>query len=247
MSAPTTDEIQRQITELTALRKSTRRWQLATTLLIVVILCAGIGSILNSVMGLAKAGPVQDKFVAELQSGLKKQVVPELDRLVKSSLSDVKRDVEVELKKVNERSPELVKALNKELEILQHGLPQRGEKIMEATLGRELKSREGKIKGMFPGVKEEDVASLVNNLVSESHSSMENLSKTLFGRHLQALTTISANLDIIKRTEKINPDEDLANWETALSIMDLMRDEIKPGEGENTKAAKTSAEKKEAK
>jgi hypothetical protein len=118
---------------------------------------------------------------------------------------------------------------------------------MEATLGRELKAREGKIKGMFPGVKEEDVATLVNNLVSESHSSMENLSKTLFGRHLQALTTISANLDIIKHSEKINPDEDLASWETALSIMDLMRDEIKPGEGENTKPANTSAKKKEAK
>ncbi len=247
MSAPTPDEIQRQITELTALRKSARRWQLATTLLIVVILFVGIGSILNSVMGLAQAGPVQDKFLAELQSGLKKQVVPELDHLVKSSLSEVKRDVEVELKKVNERSPELMKALNKELEILQHGLPQRGEKILEATLGRELKAREGKIKGMFPGVKEEQVATMVNNLVSESHTSMENLSKTIFGRHLQALTTISANLDIIKRTEKINPDEDLASWETALSIMDLMRDEIKPGENETAKPAKVPAEKKEVK
>ncbi len=250
MSAPTPDEIQRQINELNQLRASARRWQLGTTLLIVVILCVGIGSILSAIRNLAQPGPVQTQFMTELQGGLKKQVVPELDRIVKSTLSDVKRDVETELKKVNERSPELMAAFNKELQTLQHGLPQRGEKVLEATLGRELKAREAKIKGMFPNVKEEQVATMVNNLVNESHASMEHLSKTVFGRHLTALTGITANLDTIKRTEKLNPADDLASWETALGVLDILREDMKPVE-DSTKPAATktssSSSKTEAK
>jgi hypothetical protein len=227
MSAPTTDEIQRQITELKQLRASARRWQIGTTLLIVVILCAGIGSILIAINGLAQPGPVQDQFMAELQGGLKKQVVPELDRIAKSTLNDIKRDVEKELKKVNERSPELMQAFNKELAKLQHGLPQRGEKVLEDTLGKELKAREVKIKAMFPTVKEEQVSTMVNNLVNESHSSMEHLSKTVFGRHLQSLTKITDDLDTIKKTERLNPQDDIANWETALGVLDLLREDMK--------------------
>lgn len=248
MSAPTPDEVQRQINELKQLRASTRRWQISTTLLIVVILCAGIGSILHAIMGLAQEGPVQDRFVAELQGGLKKQVVPELDRIAKSTLNDVKRDVETELKKVNERSPEVMQALNKELVALQHNLPQRGEKVLEATLGRELKAREGKIKGMFPNVKEEQVATMVNNLVDESHASMEHLSKTVFGKHLQALTDITANLEVIKKTEKLNPNDDIASWETALDVLDILREDMKPVENASKPAViKTSSAKTEVK
>ncbi len=230
MSAPTPDEVQRQINELNQLRASARRWQVGTTLLVVVILCAGIGSILHAIMGLGQPGPVQDQFMAELQGGLKKQVVPELDRIAKSTLTDVRRDVEKELKKVNERSPEVMAAFNKELGKLQHSLPKRGEKVLEDTLGKELKAREGKIKTMFPNVKEEQVSTMVNNLVNESHASMEHLSKTVFGRHLQALTDITANLDVIKRTEKLNPNDDLASWETALGVLDIMREDMKPVE-----------------
>lgn len=247
MSAPTTDEIQRQINELTQLRTSTRRWQIGTTLLVTVILCVGTGSILNSILSLAKEGPVQKEFMTELQGGLKKNVMPEVDRIVKSSLSDVKHDVEVELKKINERTPELMQAFNKELQVLQHGLPQRGEKVLEATLVRELKAREGKIKGMFPNAKEEQVATLVSDLVAESHSSMDNLSKTLFGHHLQALTAISANLDVIKHSERLNPDEDLATWETALSVLDLVRDDLKPVADAAKSQSKTAPASKEAK
>jgi hypothetical protein len=246
MSAPTTDEIQRQIAELKQLRTSARRWQVGTTLLIVVILCVGIGSILNAIMGLAKPGPVQDQFMAELQSGLKKQVVPELESIAKNTLNDVKRDVETELKKVNERSPELMQAFNKELAKLQHQLPLRGEKVLEATLGKELKVREGKIKGMFPNVKEEQVTTMVNNLVTESHASMEHLSKTVFGRHLQSLTKITDDLDTIKKTERLNPDDDIANWETALGVLDLLREDLKAME-DPTKPATTTTKSTSAK
>ncbi|HEY1171640.1 MAG TPA: hypothetical protein VGH19_09740 [Verrucomicrobiae bacterium] len=248
MASPTPDEIQRQISEVNQLRASTRRWQIGSTLLIVVILCAGIGSILSAIRDLAQPGPVQEKFMAELQGGLKKQVVPELDRIAKSTMNDVRRDVEKELKRVNERSPELMAAFNKELETLQHSLPQRGEKVLEGTIGKELKTREAKIKAMFPNVKEEQVTTMVNNLVSESHSSMENLSKTVFGKHLQALTGISANLDTIKRTEKLNPADDIASWETALGVLDLLREDMKPVE-DSTKPAviKTTSAKTEAK
>ena len=248
MSAPTPDEVQRQINELNQLRASARRWQVGTTLLVVVILCVGIGSILHAIMGLAQEGPVQDRFMAELQGGLKKQVVPELDRIAKSTMNEVRRDVEKELKKVNERSPELMAAFNTELGKLQHSLPQRGEKVLEATLGKELKAREAKIKAMFPTVKEEQVSTIVNNLVNESHASMEHLSKTVFGRHLQALTDITANLDVIKRTEKLNPNDDIATWETALGVLDILREDMKAVEGASKPAViKSTSAKTEVK
>ena len=245
MSQPTPEEVQKQIQELSELRASAKRWQIGTTLLIVVILCLGVGSMLKSVYDLTQSGPVQDQFMTELKSGLNKQVVPEIKTITERTLNDVKRDVEKELAKVNKRAPEVMQAFNKEVQTLQAHLPQRGEKILEATLGKELKSREAKIKTMFPNVKEEQVATLVNNLVNESHASMENLSATLFGPHIKALAGITANLDTIKRTEKLSPDEDIATWETALGVLDILRDDLKVEDAKA--AAKTAPAKKEAK
>lgn len=245
MSQPTPEEVQKQIQELSELRASAKRWQIGTTLLIVVILCLGVGSMLKSVYDLTQSGPVQDQFMTELKSGLNKQVVPEIKTITERTLNDVKRDVEKELAKVNKRAPEVMQAFNKEVQTLQAHLPQRGEKILEATLGKELKSREAKIKTMFPNVKEEQVATLVNNLVNESHASMENLSATLFGPHIKALSGITANLDTIKRTEKLSPDEDIATWETALGVLDILRDDLKVDDAKA--AAKTAPAKKEAK
>lgn len=245
MSQPTPEEVQKQIQELSELRASAKRWQIGTTLLIVVILCLGVGSMLKSVYDLTQSGPVQDQFMTELKSGLNKQVVPEIKTITERTLNDVKRDVEKELAKVNKRAPEVMQAFNKEVQTLQAHLPQRGEKILEATLGKELKSREAKIKTMFPNVKEEQVATLVNNLVNESHASMENLSATLFGPHIKALSGITANLDTIKRTEKLSPDEDIATWETALGVLDILRDDLKVEDAKA--AAKTAPAKKEAK
>jgi hypothetical protein len=239
MSNPTPEEVKKQIQELTELRASARRWQIGTTLLIVVILCLGVGSIIKSVYDLTQSGPVQDQFVSELKTGLNKQVVPELKLIAERTMKDVKRDVEKELVKVNKRSPELIQALNKEVGVLQAHLPQRGEKILEATLGKELKAREAKIKTMFPNVKEEQVATLVNNLVHESHASMESLSATLFGPHIKALSGITANIDTIKRTEKLNPDEDIATWETAIGVLDILRDDIKVEDSKTPVAIKT--------
>lgn len=236
MSNPTPEEVQKQIQELTELRASARRWQIGTTLLIVVILCLGVGSIIKSVYNLTQSGPVQDEFMTQLKTGLNKQVVPELKLITERTLKDVKKDVEKELAKVNKRSPELIQALNKEVGILQAHLPQRGEKILEATLGKELKSREAKIKTMFPNVKEEQVATLVNNLVHESHASMESLSTTLFGPHIKALSGITANIDVIKKTEKLNPDDDIATWETALGVLDILRDDLKVDDGKTPSA-----------
>lgn len=242
MSTPTPEEVERQIQELTELRKRARNWQFGIIITVTAIFIFGIGFIISSVVSLAKTGPKQKEFIAELQAGLKRQVVPELKLIAQRSMNDVKHDVEIELKKVNSRSPELIKALNKEVVVLQKKLPERGEKVLEATLGKELKSREGKIHTMFPDATEEQVSTMVVQLMNESHASMDHLSHTLFRPHIESLSSITHNIDVIKKTEKLDPKTDVATWETALLVVDVLRDDIKTlAEPPPTELKKTSA------
>lgn len=227
MPSPGPDEIQQHIDELTRLRSQARNWRLATVLGILVIVIGCVTLILSSMYSLAKPGPKQDELKKELEARFNQDIKPELERIAKDTLNDVKRDVEKELQKVNSRSPELIEAFNNQLVTLQQTLPQRGEKVLQDTFGKEFRSRKPKLEKMFPGVTEEKIQRLVDNVIDESHASMDHLSQVLFGQHLKAMNGIFEHIDTIKKTEPVAADEEIASWETALMVFDIVREELR--------------------
>lgn len=227
MPQPPPEEIQRQIVELQGLRARTRRWRLGGILgvLAVVLICVYL--IIDSVMVLAKPGAPQEKLKAHLKEGIDKQVVEPLEQLAKSTQKQVWKDVEKELDKLRLRTPEFGEALNKELMALQNSLPNRAEKVLEGTLGKELNARKSVLKKRYPGVTDEKITTVVDNIVSESHASMEHLSHVMFGQHNKSLNNIFTHIDTIQKSEPVVPDTEQTSWETVLLVFDIIRDELR--------------------
>ena len=104
------DEVRRQTEELEALRSQTNRWRLGTALTIIIIAFVAVGSIIKGIMGLVQEGPNQKIFMDEVQTHLKKEVLPSLEVIAGQTVKEIKPRIESELKKMNERSPELAEA-----------------------------------------------------------------------------------------------------------------------------------------
>lgn len=221
------DEVKKQTEELESLRSQTNRWRIGTALAIILIAFVAVGTIVHGVLGLVQKGPNQEAFMGDVQSHLKKEVLPSLEVIAGQTVKEIKPRIETELKKMNERSPELAEALHKELLTLSGNLPIRGEKVLNATFGAMLKKREADIRKTYPGVTEEQVAALVANLVNAGHEQIAAVTESLFNPHLKALNVIVANIDIIKQSETIDPADEGPTWDTALLIFDILRDDFK--------------------
>lgn len=232
------EEVKRQTEELEALKSQTNRWRIGTALAIILIAFVAVGSIIKGVFGLVQEGPDQKIFVDEVQTHLKKEVLPSLEVIAGQTVKEIKPRIETELKKLNERSPELAEALRKELLALSGNLPIRGEKVLNATFGAMLKKREADIRKTYPGVTEEQVAALVANLVTAGHEQITSVTETLFSPHLKALNVIVANIDIIKQSETIDPADEGPTWDTALLIFDILRDDFKEFDTDNKVSGK---------
>ena len=233
------DDVRRQTEELESLRSQTNRWRIGTALAIIVIGGVAVGTILKGVFGLVQEGPNQKIFMGEVQTHLKKEVLPSLEVIAGQTVKEIKPRIESELKKLNERSPELAEALHKELLALSGNLPVRGEKVLNATFGAMLKKRESDIRKMYPGVTEEQVAALVANLVTAGQEQIQTITETLFSPHLKALNVIVANIDVIKESEKIDAADEGPTWDTALLIFDILRDDFKEFDTDDTSGGKT--------
>jgi len=221
------DEIKKQVEELTALRAQTRYWRLGVTLGILTLVLGGVALIINACYGLAKEGPKQKEFIGELTAGLKRDVAPSVERIAKQTVNELKPAIEKELKKLNDRTPELMDRFNKEAMLLQVNLPKRGEKVLTNTFGVMLKKREGKVREMFPDATEQKVSTLVLNLTEEAESQMHGVSERLFGSHLKSINAIFAHLETMQTSESANTAEDVPTWEMAILVFDIIRDEFK--------------------
>jgi vacuolar-type H+-ATPase subunit H len=249
MPQPSPQEIQSQISELNALRGQAKTWRIGMILGLLVIVIGCVLLIINAVLGLAKPGPAQDAFMSELKTGMDSQVLTPVKQIAQKTMSDLRKDLEVELKKAGDRAPEIMEALNNELAELQQNIPDRGQRVLQATFGREFELRQKKIEKMFPGVNEEKIAEMVENIISESEASMEHLSHVLFGQHTRSLNGIVDHIDTIKKTEQVDPQEQMATWETALLVFDVLREELRVFEQDSPAkpAAPADAKAKEAK
>jgi len=221
------DEVQKQVQELESLRSQTRVWRTGSVLAIILIVVICVWRLIDGVTGLASPGPRQEAFLGDVTSSLKTNVVPGIQKIATQAIYDIKPLVEREIQKLNDRAPDIAAALKKEIELLTHNLPNRGEKVLDQTFGVMLKKREEKIRKLNPTVTEDRVASLVHNLVAEAHDQIEHVSDRLFAPHILSLNNILENVTEIQRTEKIDATEEFPKWEMASLIIDLLHDEFK--------------------
>ena len=220
------EETSRQIAELLSLRAQLRRWRLGITLAVTVIVVGGIWSIYDAGNSLAREGPEQEELVAEFTKGLNSEVVPLVEKVALQTFHATRIGVEKELAKLDQRTPELALALRKEIEALVRNVPHRGEKVLQASFGAMLKKREAAIRKSYPDVTEQRVASLVVTLVDVTEEQVDHMINHLFTPHLESINSVLDNMAHIQKTETLRPDEELASWDMALLVFDLIRDEF---------------------
>lgn len=221
------EETQRQIADLRDLRAQLTRWSVGIPVVAILIVLTGLWLITDAARGLVNEGPRREEFVTALTGGLKQDVVPMVESIARRTYTDTRAGLEREFERLNSRAPEISQALGSEVEKLLNNLPKRGESALKATFGEMIKKREADIRKMFPDATEQNVSTFVSNLMGEAEEQAHNLTAKLFGPQLIELDGILANIDRIRASEKLGPTEDLATWDTALLVVDLLRDEFK--------------------
>lgn len=221
------DDVKRQIEELESLRSQTRRWRLGSVLAIITIVVVCVWKIVGGVADLVREGPGQQEFMADLQKGLKTEVVPAVEKIVAQTVNEIKPAIDLELKRLNDRVPDIAAALKKEVEALTANLPKRAEKILDGSFGSMIRKREEKIRKMYPGVTEDKIATLVTSLTGEANEQIEHIVDSLFTPHLRALNSITENIAHIQKTEAVDAAAEFPTWEMASLLFDLLHEEFK--------------------
>jgi hypothetical protein len=235
----THEETQGQVAEIRSLTAQVRGWRIAVAVLSIVVLLGGALRVTQAVRGLTTAGPGQEEFVAELGTGLKRDVVPLVGRVASQTFNELKPAVDAELRKLDRRSPELLAALEKEIILLTTNLTKRTEKVLDRTFGQVLSRREQKIRQLFPEVTQQNVADLVANLATQGEKQMDDVVTRLFGGHLESLHDITRNLERIHQQEAGSLDEEVATWEMASLLYDVLLGELKESQPGNNLAPQT--------
>lgn len=233
-----TDTVQKQIEELEKLRTQMRWWKLGATFASLAVVAVSALTIKNSFQGLLVEGPKQEKFVASLNEGLKTDVIPMVQSMAGSTISQLQPEVTKSFEKLNERVPEVTQATIDELEKLQNNLPVRAEKIMNETFGTMLQAKEQKIKEMFPEATEEQVQNLITNLAEQGKEQVKLANEELFSQHQKELFDIIACMNKIKESEAPNIKGVDPTWEMGLLVLDVFRSELEELRPKTAKEAK---------
>lgn len=236
----TSDEVKTKIQELDSLRSQARYWRLGITAFIALITVICVGILVNSVHNLYRSGPAQDEFTSALTTNLKRDTLPEVQTMATQALTDSKPEVQTAFAKLNSRVPELTSTSLQQLTMLQSELPARGDKVLNTTYGAMLKKHEAKIHTMFPDVTEANLSTMVDTMSAEGQQQIISANNALFSKHMAAMNAIQGDITKIQDTETVTPDEDQANWEMALVVVDDFHDELQSlQQSQNTSGAKS--------
>lgn len=233
----TAETVEQQIRELEKLKGQTRWWRrgAGAALALTAVVC--IGTIANSVHGLMNEGPTQQAFVTELSSGLQRNVVPSIENLAGQTLTEMKPEVEAEFRKLNDRVPEVAEVSLEQMELLQTNLPKRAEGVLMSSFGEMMSRKETTLREMFPEMTEEKVSLAATNLKDMAMERAGGLSDRLFSRHVTALTGIVGHMDRIQIAEASTIAEgEEADWEMALAVLDVVREDLRELEPHRQKA-----------
>jgi hypothetical protein len=222
-----TEEAKQLIQELEQLRRQTRRFRLLTIIALLVIVITGVSAIIESVYGLALAGPRQEAFVNHLSADLKDNLLPIVQKIAGRSVERLKPAVEKELKGANGRAPEVADVALRELGEMGGELTVQAGKILDQTITGTLQRREGKLRQMYPDVYDKQINTLLNNLALEAQDQLAQSGENMFNPHLNSIQSILANLDKIQKTEPVAASQNVDSWQVAFMFMDVLVHEFK--------------------
>jgi hypothetical protein len=235
-----TEEAKQLIQELERLRRQTNRFRLLTIIAMVAIVIAGVSAIIESVYSLTLAGPRQEVFISNLSTNLQRDLLPIVQKIAGRAVDRLKPAVEMELKEINGRAPEVADVALNELDQMGNELTVQAGKVLDQTVSGVLQKREGKLRKMFPDIYDKQIDTLLNNLALEAGDQLAQSGENIFNPHLNSVQSILVNLEKIQKTEPINASKDVDAWQVAFMFMDVFVHEFKdlaPPEPAKAKAA----------
>ena len=240
MSTENAETISQQIEELERLRRQTRRFNVWTTLALATVVLVGVGAIINSFYGLTISGPKQDEFLKHLGGRLQKEVLPTVQKFADPSVKRLKPVLEAELKRLDARAPEVADAALRELSILGTNLPVRAALTLERTVGKQLHQRDARLRKLLPGVTDQQMITLLDNIQLEAQDQLLKTGEKLFNPHLNSIQSILANLERIEKTEPVDAKQEINPCQVAFLFLDVFTQEFKDlAVAETTKSQET--------
>jgi len=220
-------QIERDIRELERTRREMRWWRAGGALVSLTIVLVCLSLLSTSLRDLMQRGAPQDRYVDNLQAKLSKDVFPRMQEIASRTLTEMQPVVETEFSHLNTRVPELTEASIKQIDILQTSIPTLGEKVLDETLGKSLLAQESKVREMFPSVKDEQVKAFMASLGTMATERGSRLADELLLPHTHRMKSIVYDLRKIQATEPVPATGEVADWQTGLLIVDLVREDLK--------------------
>lgn len=233
---PSTTEA--HIRELESVRKQINYWRGGAVGVIFLATLVCVWTLYSDVKTLAQNGPGQDLFIKEFQAGLNERVVPSLKEEAGRTVTEMQPIVRAEFIKLNDRVPELTQASLHEIDLLKESLPKTASTTLNETFNSAIKEQEPKIKEMFPDVTEDQVRGLVENMGKVVNDRGPVVANELLSPHISAIQKIHENLLKIQETDKAAAAKGGDDWEMALAVFDVVRDDVKDLKLPNKEAAK---------
>ncbi len=221
------EQVSVKIHKLDRTRREMTFWRVGGIVAVAVIVAICLFLLTSSVRALVQQGPSQEIFIAELQKGMDKDLVPRLEQVASQTLTEMQPLVQAEFALLNTRVPELTQATLKEVETLQTSVPARAEQVLDQTFGQALKAQEPKIREMFPSVKEEQVTALMQSLSQMALTRGSKVADELLLPHTNRMRRIVENLRKIEASEKETATGEAADWHMGLLVLDLVREDLK--------------------
>lgn len=221
------DEVNKKIQELEALKKEAGRWKLGGVVAVLAIVVICLLTLKSNVTSLVEDGPKKDKLMANLREEADKQIIPDLKGSLEEAQKIAVDAVKTELTKLNERLPEITAKAQTEAVALGQDLQKEADVVMQATFQKMLNEREAKIRKMYPDVTEAKITSAIANLQTAIEAELNKLIEEMFIEHLQAVDGIVQHIQMIKDD---NDDLDLldqnAPWEMATLVFEIVKEEF---------------------
>jgi hypothetical protein len=221
------EEVNKKIQELEALKKEAGRWKLGGVVAVLAIVVICLLSLKSNVTSLVEDGPKKDKLLANLKEEADKQIIPDLKETLEQAQKVATEAIKTELQKLNDRLPEITAKAQQEAVSLANELQKEAEVVMEDTFQKMLDEREAKIRKMYPDVTQEKISSALANLQTEIERELNKLIEEMFINHLIAVNGIVQHIEMIKDD---NDDLDLldqdAPWEMATLVFEIVKEEF---------------------
>jgi hypothetical protein len=222
-----TEEAKQLIKELEKIRRQTYRFRLLTIVALIAIVIAGVSAIIESVYSLTLAGPRQEAFVSNLSTNLQQELLPIVQKIAGRAFDRLKPAVELELKEINGRAPEVADVALNELDQMGSELMVQAGKVLDQTVSGTLQRREAKLRKMFPDAYDKQIDILLNNLALEAGDQLAGSGENIFNPHLNSFQSILVNLEKIQKSEPFDASKDIDAWQVAFMFMDVFVHEFK--------------------